>query len=58
MSNDDLRHTSDDAARTHSSDAWDDLSQLDTLVFPLSDRHVPGLSFTSATDNYVRPRLR
>ena len=34
MSNDDLRHTSDDAARTHSSDAWDDLSQLDIPALP------------------------
>ena len=34
MSNDDLRHTSDDAARAHSSDAWDDLSQLDIPAFP------------------------
>ena len=34
MSNDDLRHTSDDAARAHSSDAWDDLSQLNITAFP------------------------
>lgn len=34
MSNDDLRHTSDDAARAHSSDAWDDLSQLDISALP------------------------
>ncbi|EPD73283.1 hypothetical protein HMPREF1478_00935 [Actinomyces sp. HPA0247] len=34
MSNDDLRHTSDDAARVHSSDAWDDLSQLDISALP------------------------
>ena len=34
MSNDDLRHTSDDAARAHSSDAWDDLSQLDITALP------------------------
>lgn len=34
MSNDDLRHTSDDAARAHSSDAWDDLSQLDIPALP------------------------
>lgn len=34
MSNDDLRHTSDDAARTHSSDAGDDLSQLDISALP------------------------
>lgn len=34
MSNDDLRHTSDDAARTHSSDAGDDLSQLDIPALP------------------------
>ena len=46
------------AAERYYAVSADDLSQLDTLVFPLSDRHVPGLSFTSATDNYVRPRLR
>ena len=34
MSNDDLRHTSDDAARAHSSDAWDGLSQLDISALP------------------------
>ena len=34
MSNDDLHHTSDDAARTHSSDAVDDLSQLDIPALP------------------------
>lgn len=34
MSNDDLRHTSDDAARAHSSDAGDDLSQLDIPALP------------------------
>lgn len=34
MSNDDLRHTSNDAARAHSSDAWDDLSQLDISALP------------------------
>lgn len=34
MSNDDLHHTSDDAARTHSSDAGDDLSQLDIPALP------------------------
>ena len=34
MSNDDLRHTSDDAARAHSSDAWDDPSQLDIPALP------------------------
>jgi hypothetical protein len=34
MSNDNLRHTSDDAARTHSSDAGDDLSQLDIPALP------------------------
>ena len=34
MSNDDLRHTSDDAAHSHSSDAWDDLSQLDIPALP------------------------
>ena len=34
MSNDDLRHTSDDAARAHSSDAWDGLSQLDITALP------------------------
>lgn len=34
MSNDDLRHTSDDAARTHSSDAWDDMSQVDIPDLP------------------------
>lgn len=44
------------AAERYYAVSADDLSQLDTLVFPLSDRHVPGLSFTSATDNYVRPR--
>ena len=34
MSNDDLRHTSNDAARAHSSDAWDGLSQLDISALP------------------------
>lgn len=34
MSNDDLRHTSDDAAHAHSSDEWDDLSQLDIPALP------------------------
>ena len=34
MNDDDLRHTSDDAARTHSSDAGDDLSQLDIPALP------------------------
>ena len=34
MSNDDLHHTSNDAARAHSSDAWDDLSQLDITALP------------------------
>lgn len=34
MSNDDLRHTSNDAARAHSSDAGDDLSQLDISALP------------------------
>ena len=34
MNDDDLRHTSDDAARTHSSDAVDDLSQLDIPALP------------------------
>ena len=34
MSNDDLRHTSDDAACAHSSDAWDGLSQLDISALP------------------------
>ena len=34
MNDDDLRHTSDDAARAHSSDAWDDLSQLDIPALP------------------------
>ena len=29
MSNDDLHHTSDDPARVHSSDAWEDVSQVD-----------------------------
>lgn len=34
MSNDDLRHTSDDGARDHPSDAWDDMSQVDIPEFP------------------------
>lgn len=34
MSNDDLRHTSDDDARTHPSDAWDDMSQVDIPDLP------------------------
>lgn len=34
MNDDDLRHTSDDAARAHSSDEWDDLSQLDIPALP------------------------
>lgn len=34
MSNDDLRHTSDDGARDRPSDAWDDMSQVDIPEFP------------------------
>ena len=34
MNDDDLRHTSDDAAHAHSSDAGDDLSQLDIPALP------------------------
>lgn len=34
MSNDDLHHTSDDPARVHSPDAWDDVSQLDIPALP------------------------
>ena len=34
MSNDDLHHTSDDPARIHSSDAWDDVSQVDIPELP------------------------
>ena len=34
MSNDDLHHTSDDPARVHSSDAWDDVSQVDIPELP------------------------
>ena len=34
MSNDDLQHTSDDPARIHSSDAWDDVSQVDIPELP------------------------
>ena len=34
MSNDDLQHTSDDPARIHSSDAWDDVSQVDIPDLP------------------------
>ena len=38
--------------------AADNLALLDTLSYPLSGRHLPGLAFTSSQDNYVRPRLR
>ena len=34
MSNDDLRHTSDDDARTHPSDAWDEMAQVDIPELP------------------------
>ena len=34
MSNDDLRHTSDDGARDRPSDAWDDMSQVDIPELP------------------------
>ena len=34
MSNDDLRHTSDDPTRAHPSDAWDDMSQVDIPALP------------------------
>ena len=34
MSNDDLRHTSDDDARVRPSDAWDDMSQVDIPDLP------------------------
>ena len=34
MSNDDLHHTSDDPTRVHSSDAWDDMSQVDIPALP------------------------
>ena len=34
MSNDDLHHTSDDPARIHSSNAWDDVSQVDIPELP------------------------
>ena len=34
MSNDDLHHTSDDPARIHSSDAWNDVSQVDIPELP------------------------
>ena len=34
MNDEDLRHTSDDAAHAHSSDAWDDLSQVDIPELP------------------------
>ena len=38
--------------------AADGLAQFDTMRIPLSARRLPGLTFTSATDSYVRPRLR
>ena len=34
MSNDDLHHTSEDPTRVHSSDAWDDMSQVDIPDLP------------------------
>lgn len=34
MNDDDLRHTSDDDARVHPSDAWDDMSQVDIPDLP------------------------
>lgn len=34
MSNDDLRHTSDDAARARPSDVWDDMAQVDIPELP------------------------
>ena len=34
MSNDDLHHTSDDPTRVHSSNAWDDMSQVDIPDLP------------------------
>ena len=38
--------------------AADGLAQLDTMNYPLSARHLPGLAFTSPKDNYERPRLQ
>ena len=38
--------------------AADNLALLDTLSYPLSGRHLPGLVFTSSSDNYVRPRMQ
>ena len=34
MNDEDLRHTSDDPTRVHSSDAWDDMSQVDIPDLP------------------------
>lgn len=36
----------------------DDFSLLDTLSYPLAERRIPGLSFTSSSDRYVKPRFR
>ena len=38
--------------------AADDLSELDTMSRSVEASRMPGLSFTSADDRYVKPRLR
>lgn len=47
----------DDTERYYAVSA-DDLSLLDTMRRTVPWRHIPGLSFTSPADRYVRPRLR
>ena len=38
--------------------AADDLSELDSMSRSVGADHMPGLTFTSADDRYVKPRLR
>lgn len=38
--------------------AADDLSELDSMCRSVEVGRMPGLSFTSADDRYVKPRLR
>ena len=48
----------DDATERYYAVSADDLSLLDTMRRTVPWRHIPGLSFTSPADRYVRPRLR
>lgn len=49
--------TDADAERYYAINA-DDFSLLDSMSFPLDQSHVPGLSFTSPNDQFVRLRIQ